>query len=89
MCVTTDGLYWRMDLLATTELSRPGVPATSIYRRGGSNRKHRLEEFSYCCYGRLPSDSSDMVDVFTGRYQVTHVPLRDHCTATILYATLS
>jgi hypothetical protein len=51
-------------------------------------KKHRLQQFLYCCYGRLPSDSPDVVDVFTDRYQATHVPSRDRCLATVLHATL-
>jgi hypothetical protein len=38
-----------------------------------------------CCYGRLPSNSSDIVEVFIGRYQATHVPFRDRCIATVLH----
>jgi hypothetical protein len=38
---------------------------------GGSNRKHRLEQSRYCCYGRLPNNNLDIVDVFTSRYQAT------------------
>jgi hypothetical protein len=44
---------------------------------GGSNRKHRPQQFFYCCYGRLPSDSPDIVDLFTGRYRATHIPSSD------------
>jgi hypothetical protein len=73
----------------TTELSqfcRPGVVVT--YPQGGPNRKHRFQQFLYCCYGRLSSDSPDIADVFTGRYQATHVPSRDRCIATVLHTTI-
>jgi hypothetical protein len=36
----------------------------------------------------LPSDSPGIVDVFTGRYQATHVPSRDHCIETAIQATI-
>jgi hypothetical protein len=29
------------------------------------------QHFIYCCYVQLPNDSSDIVDVFIGRYQAT------------------
>jgi hypothetical protein len=31
---------------------------------------------------QLPGDSPAIVDMFTGRYQATHVPSRDHCIIT-------
>jgi hypothetical protein len=31
---------------------------------------------------QLPSDSLDIVDVFTVRYRATHIPSRDSCMAT-------
>jgi hypothetical protein len=37
---------------------------------------------------RLPSNSSGIVDVFTGRYQAKHVPSRYRCIATVLHITL-
>jgi hypothetical protein len=39
----------------------------------------------HCCYGRLPSNSSDIVAVFTCRYEETHVPFHDRCVATVLH----
>jgi hypothetical protein len=36
----------------------------------------------------LSSDSPDIVDVFTGRYQTTNVPSRDLCIATVLHGTI-
>jgi hypothetical protein len=65
---------------------RPG--ALVIWPRGGPNRKHRLQRPLYFCHGRLPTDSSVIVDVFTGRYQATHVPSRDRCIATVIHATI-
>jgi hypothetical protein len=57
---------------------------------GGPNRKHRLQQYPYCCYGRLPSHSLGIVDVFTGLYQATRVLSRDRytCIATVLQATI-
>jgi hypothetical protein len=55
---------------------------------GGPSRKHRSNQFFYCCYRRLPSDSPDIVDVFTCRYQATHVPSRDRCIATVLHVAI-
>jgi hypothetical protein len=69
--------------LTWTALSRPGVLAICTWLRGGPNRKHCLQQYLYCCYGQLPSDSPDIVDVFTGRYQAAHVPSRDRCLATV------
>jgi hypothetical protein len=37
----------------------------------------------------LLGDSLDVVDVFTGCYQATHVPSHDRWIATVLPATLS
>jgi hypothetical protein len=54
----------------------------------GPNRKNRVQQSLYCCYGRLPSDSSDIVDLFTGRYQATHIPSRYRCIVTVLHATI-
>jgi hypothetical protein len=57
-----------------TELSQfPSAgPGSSLYSlRGVPNRKHSLQQFFY--YMRLPSDSPDIADVFTGRYQATAV----------------
>jgi hypothetical protein len=39
----------------------PGILA--IYPWGGPNRKYRLKQ-SFCCHGRLPSNSSDIVENF-------------------------
>jgi uncharacterized membrane protein YozB (DUF420 family) len=61
----------------------------SLYSHGAHlNRKHCFQQSVYCCYGQLPSDSPDIVDVFTGRYQATHVPSRDRCLARVLQATI-
>jgi hypothetical protein len=38
--------------------------------------------------GGYLAESMDIVDVFTGRYQATHVPSRDRCIATVLHATI-
>jgi hypothetical protein len=46
---------------------------------------------SYCCYGRFPNDSTDIVSAGTclpSRYSATHVPSRVRCTATVLHATI-
>jgi hypothetical protein len=67
-------------------LSWPGVLV--IQPRCGFNRKHRFQQFFSCCYGRLPSDISDIVDVFTGSYQATHAPSRDRCIATVIHVTI-
>jgi hypothetical protein len=56
---------------------------------GGPNRKHRLQQSLHCCYGWLPNGSSDIVDLFTGRCQATHVTYSDRCIATVLQATVS
>jgi hypothetical protein len=37
---------------------------------------------------QLPSDSPGIVDVFTGRYQATHVPSGDRCIATAISTTV-
>jgi hypothetical protein len=68
-----------------SQLSRPGI---LIQPRCGPNRKHRMQKFFYWCYGRLPSDSLDIVDVLTGRYQASPVLSRDRCIATVLHATI-
>jgi hypothetical protein len=47
----------------------------------------RTQQFFYC-YGRLPSDSPDVIDVFIGRYQTAHIISRDRCIATVLRATV-
>jgi hypothetical protein len=36
----------------------------------------------------LPSDSPDIVDVFTGRYQANNFPSGNPCIATVLHATI-
>jgi hypothetical protein len=38
---------------------------------------------------QLSSDSLGIVDVFSGRYQATHVPPRDRCIATAIHARIS
>jgi hypothetical protein len=75
-----------MNVPQLNSVSQPGLLA--IQPRGGPNRKHHLQQFFYCCYGRLPSDSSEIVDMFIGRYQADHVPFRDRCIATVLHATM-
>jgi hypothetical protein len=37
---------------------------------------------------QLSSHTPGIVDVFTGRYQATHVPSRDHCIATSIQSTI-
>jgi hypothetical protein len=37
---------------------------------------------------QLPSDTPGIVDVFTDRYQVTHVPSRHRCIGTAIHATI-
>lgn len=49
-----------------------GLGSGYVQPGGRPTRKHRFQHISYC-YGRLPSDSSDVVDVFTGCYQATPV----------------
>jgi hypothetical protein len=70
---------------------------SSLYRSGAdptentaSNevQKQSNSEFFCCSYGRLPSDSPDIVDIFTGRYESTHVPSRNRCIATVLHAAI-
>jgi hypothetical protein len=39
----------------------------------GPNRKHRFQQLLYCCYGRFPSDSPNIVDALDCRYQATAV----------------
>jgi hypothetical protein len=67
-------------------LNWPGVLA--IQPRGSPNRKHRLQLSLYRRYWRVPRYSPDIVDVFTGRYQVTNVTSRDRCTTTLLHVTI-
>jgi hypothetical protein len=52
---------------------------------GGSNRKHRLQQFLNCCYRWLLSENSETVDMYTGCCQATHVLSRDHCIPTVYY----
>jgi hypothetical protein len=54
----------------------------AIQSRGGPNRKHHPQQLY--CYRRLPSDSPDILDVFIGRYQATHVPYHSRYIATVL-----
>jgi hypothetical protein len=58
-----------------------------IQPQGEPRRKHCPQQFFYC-YGRLPSDCPDIVDVFSGRYKATHVFSRGRCIATVLHATI-
>jgi hypothetical protein len=70
---------------------------SSLYSPGVyPNRKHRLKHFLCYCYGRLPSDNPDIVDVFI-RFRgnvFTEPLLRNcryifaYCIATTVYATL-
>jgi hypothetical protein len=76
----------RMATVEVFSICWPGVLA--IDPRGGPNIKDRFQQFLYYCYGWLPNDSSDIVDVFIGRYQATHVSSRDRCIATVLHATI-
>jgi hypothetical protein len=77
-CGGQDGTSWR-----TQPAWGPRYIAS-----GRAQQITRLQQSIYCCYGQLPSDSSGIVDVFTHRYQATHVPSRDRCIATVLHATL-
>jgi hypothetical protein len=43
--------------------SWPRVLVIRAEPRGGPNRKQRFQQFFCCCYGRLPSDSPDIVDM--------------------------
>lgn len=76
------------DEYPATDLSQPAWDPRYIVL-GGPNKRHRFQQFPCFCHGQLPSDSSDIADVFTGRYQATHVPPSDCCTATALQATMS
>jgi hypothetical protein len=58
------------------------------YSLGKDPTENHLPQFFSCCYGRLPSDSSDIVDVFTSRYQATYIPSRNLCIVTVLHATV-
>jgi hypothetical protein len=53
-----------------TEVHWAGLGSSLYNPLGGSDRKHRPQQFCYF-YGRLPSDSPDIVVVFTYRYQAT------------------
>jgi hypothetical protein len=55
---------------------------SSLYSLGGTQQKTLPPTLFYCCYGRLPSDSLDIVDMFTSWYRATRVPCHDHCTDT-------
>jgi hypothetical protein len=70
-----------------TELTQPAWgPRWAASER--TQQKTPFPTVLYCCYGCSPSDSPDIVDVFTGRYQATYVPSRDRCIATILDAAI-
>jgi hypothetical protein len=58
----------------------PQLNSASLGSSPGPNRKHRLQQFFYCCYVRLPSNSLDIVSAGTC--------LLSHCseTATCLFA---
>jgi hypothetical protein len=77
--------YCPANIMQLNSAQWPGVLV--IQTRGGPNRKHRFQQFFYC-FEWLPSDNLDTVDVFTGRYQATHVSSRDRCIATVLHVTL-
>jgi hypothetical protein len=58
---------------------------------GRPNRKHCLQQFFYCCYGWLPSNSPDIVFMGTclpGPYQTMHFPSCHHCIAKVLHLTI-
>jgi hypothetical protein len=76
----------RAQVTLSIPLSWPGVLV--IVTRGGPNRQHLFQQFFYSCYGRLPSDSQSIVDVFASRYQVTYVSSCDRCIATVIHATI-
>jgi hypothetical protein len=61
--------------------------APCLEPRGRLNRKHRFQQF-FCCYERLPSDSPDIVDVFTGRYQATYFLLSLQSNGTTRYVII-
>jgi hypothetical protein len=71
---------------AGIRLRLPAGFGYSLYRHGEDPTDNIVSQFLYCCFGRLPSESPDIFDVFTGSYQATHVPSRDRCIATVLYA---
>jgi hypothetical protein len=85
-----------LQLHALTSLLSGEYPATELNSAGlgsslyslGADLTENLQQFFYYCYGRLPSDSPDIVDVLTGRYQATHIPSRHRCIATVLHATI-
>jgi hypothetical protein len=55
----------------TTELSQFGL-GSSLYGLGADQIENTASISTlYGCYGWLPSDIPDTVDVFTGRYQAT------------------
>jgi hypothetical protein len=88
---------WRfLQLPALTSLLSGAYPATELIQpswgpryiaHGRTQQKTPPPAIFYCCYGHLPSNSPDIADVFTGRYQATYVPSRDHCIAMVLHAT--
>jgi hypothetical protein len=67
--------------------SRSGVLAIHI-ASGRIQQKTPPPLVPLLFYGRLSSNSSDIVDVFTVRYQATHVLSRDRCRATVLGVTI-
>jgi hypothetical protein len=75
--------YFPANILKPKSLNRPGVLA--IQPRGATNRKHRLQHSLYCFYGRLPSDSPDIVSAGTclpSRCSETAICLFAYCIAT-------
>jgi hypothetical protein len=50
--------------------------------------ENNYQQFFHCCYGWLPSDSPDIVDVVTGRYQAMHVLSLDRCIAMAMHTIL-
>jgi hypothetical protein len=65
----------------------PGVLVILRIALGGPKRKHHYKMF-FCCCGRLPGDSPNVVDLFIGRCQAAHVPSRDRCKTTVLHVTV-
>jgi hypothetical protein len=47
----------------------------------------QTQQSLYCCYGWLPSNSLDIVVVFTNHYQAMHVPC-NLCIATVLHVAI-
>jgi hypothetical protein len=66
----TSSLTRRFLCLLLIPLSWPGV---LVIASGRPRRKHHFQLFFCFCYGRLPSNSPDIVDDFNGSYQATAI----------------